>query len=58
MFCDSIHFDGINRPTRSPAPLVLPVPRNVYSHCDGEFGFDNLNFAKFTSVHPHVLFPL
>ena len=58
VFCDSVHFDGINRSTRSPAPLVLPVPRSVYGHCDGEPGLDNLNFAKFTPAHPHVLFPL
>ena len=58
VFRDSVYFDGINRPTRSPTPLVLPVPRNVHSHCDGEPGLDNLNLAKFTSTHPHVLFPL
>ena len=57
VFHDPVHFDGINRPTRSPTPLVLPVPRNVHSHCDGEPGLDYLNFAKFTSTHPHVLFP-
>ena len=58
VFLDSVHFDGIKRPTRSPAPPFLPVPKNVCGHCNGELELDNLNSAEFTSTYPHVLFPL
>ena len=58
LLCDWIHSVGINRPTRSPAPSILPVSRNVYGHCTGKFGIDNPNCTEFTPAHPHVLFPL
>ena len=58
VFPDSVHSDGINRPSRSPAPPFLPVPKNAYGHCDGESGLDNLNSAEFISTYPHVVFPL
>ena len=43
VFRDSVHFNGINRPTRSPASLFLPVPRYVHGYCEGVPGLDNLN---------------
>ena len=58
LFCDWIHSVGINRPSRSPTPPILFLSRNVYGHCAGQSGLDNPNCAKFTSAHPHVLFPL
>ena len=58
LFCDWIHSVGINRPTRSPTPPTLFISRNVYCHCAGQSGLGNPNCAKFTSAHPHVLFPL
>ena len=58
LFCDWIHSVGSNRPTRSPTPPILFLSRNVYGHCAGQSGLDNPNCAKFTSAHPHVLFPL
>ena len=58
LFYDSVHFGGINRPTRSPTPPVLPISNNVYNHNDGKFGHDDFNWAQFPPAHPYVLFPL
>ena len=58
LFHDSVYFDGIKRPTRSPASPLLPVSSNVYGHCDGKFELDHPYWAEFTPTHPHVLFPL
>lgn len=48
-----VHFDGINRQTGSPSPLVLPVPRNVYSHCDG-----NLDLIILILLNSHLYTPM
>ena len=58
LFRDSVHFFGINRPTRSPAPALLPLSSNVYGHCDGKFGLVNPYWAEFIPIYAHVLFPL